>query len=664
VRGLAKTAAPVLVLLGVTLLAPAAAAAVTVPRGFEVRPLASGLDQPVQVAWAPDGRMYIATKPGVVYYLDPGAASPQVLLDISSHVNSYHDRGLEGIAVDSDYANNHYLWLLYTWEPNSTPNDAAAKSSRLTRVTVSGGTASAETVVLGTSSTSPCPAPDNAVDCIPSDSNTHSVGTVRSAPDGTLWVGSGDGASYGGVDQLAFRTYDERSYAGKIVHVDRQGHGLTGHPFCPAAGGQPDDLTRVCAKVYAKGFRNPYRFTLRPGAGPIVGDVGWNSTEELDLISPGRNYGWPCYEGGAGTAYGAHTTGYSSDPGCAGAGGIYSLEGTSLAAAPPVYDWPHYQSSSIMGGPTLPAGNGYPAGYAGKIVFGDYSAGTISTYDPASGAVAPFAGSVHDVDLELAPDGNLVAVDIWTGEVDEIAYAPDSLSPVPAAGASPRGGDLPLEVHFDGSGSRDPGGGALTYSWDFGDGSTSTEMSPTHSYPTAGRITAWLTVTNGGGRSASAAVEVAPGDHFPTAHIASPSDGSSYTDGSTVHVTGTGTDPDPGAAPHLDWQVLLHQGAQVEAVGEWFDTTSFDWTTLSGLGSGAWYEIRLTATDPRGLSDTASVAIHPQPGPLSLDSSPPGAPPGVAAQAALAGSQVGRHFSRRRHGHRRVRARVRHRRGG
>ena len=66
------------------------------------------------------------------------------------------------------------------------------------------------------------------------------------------------------------------------MHVDRNGHGLPGHPFCPAE----NDLTKVCTKLYAKGLRNPFRFTLRPAPlGPVVGDVGWETWEEIDLVA-------------------------------------------------------------------------------------------------------------------------------------------------------------------------------------------------------------------------------------------------------------------------------------------------------------------------------------------------------------------------------------------
>ena len=65
---------------------------------------------------------------------------------------------------------------------------------------------------------------------------------------------------YNVVDPRALRTYDEQSLRGKILHVDRNGHGLPGHPFCPA---RPTS-TQVCTKLCAKGFRNPFRFPLRP----------------------------------------------------------------------------------------------------------------------------------------------------------------------------------------------------------------------------------------------------------------------------------------------------------------------------------------------------------------------------------------------------------------
>jgi Concanavalin A-like lectin/glucanases superfamily/Glucose / Sorbosone dehydrogenase len=146
-----------------------------------------------------------------------------------------------------------------------------------------------ETPILGTRVSGPCPAPANTVEAIPVDHSEHTIGTVRSAPDGTLWIGSGDGANSAIVDPKALRTYNEQSLSGKIMHVDRNGLGLGSHPFCSS----DTDLTHVCTKLFAKGLRNPYRFTLRPGGGGLaLGDVGWNTYEEFELVPPvgGANY--------------------------------------------------------------------------------------------------------------------------------------------------------------------------------------------------------------------------------------------------------------------------------------------------------------------------------------------------------------------------------------
>ncbi len=230
-----RRAAAVLAIAGFALLLGiSSATAATLPTGFEERTVVSGLTAPSAVAWAPDGRMFVAEKGGKVRVVTAaGALVSKPLIDISSEVHTSGDRGLLGLAVDSSFASNKYLYLLYTYD-TSASHATGPKSSRLTRFTVStDNTWSEKTVLLGTHPTQPCPAPSNTLDCIASDSDSHSIGTVRSALDGTLWVGAGDGANYGGVDELALRAHNEQSLNGKLIHIDRNGNGLLGHPFCP-----------------------------------------------------------------------------------------------------------------------------------------------------------------------------------------------------------------------------------------------------------------------------------------------------------------------------------------------------------------------------------------------------------------------------------------------
>ena len=209
------------------------AGAVSYPGGFEEQAIATGLSRPTTMAWAPDGRMFVAEKDGVLKVVPPGRTTATVVKDYSTRVNHYSDRGLLGLAIDSAFASNGYLYLLYTYDLNAigTQDSSSPMVSQLMRVQVDADNQVAdEEVILGTDISGPCPTPSSfdAPDCIPADGTSHSIGTVRSAPDGTLWVGNGDGADYGGVDLLALRTYNENSMAGKLMHIDRNGRA------CPA----------------------------------------------------------------------------------------------------------------------------------------------------------------------------------------------------------------------------------------------------------------------------------------------------------------------------------------------------------------------------------------------------------------------------------------------
>ncbi len=401
----------VLTIAAIWLLAVSPARAAMLPSGFSERVIAQGLDAPTSVDWAPDGRMFVAEQAGLVRVLDAdGALLPDPLLDIRDEVNDFGDRGLVGLAVDSDFSTNGYLYLLYARELDPlNPDSGAEMASRLTRVSVKPDNTlenegDPETVILGTQSDQPCPTPDDdAVDCIPAF-KYHVVGTVRSDPgDGTLWVGSGNSHENNIVDEPAYRPQDDASYAGKILHVDRDGHGLPGHPFCPA----DDELTHVCTKIYAKGFRNPFRFTLRPGKGPVVGDVGNADSEEVDLVKEGRNYGWPCYEGPVRYAL------FEYEAGCQS---VYANEGTPDEAAPPAWSYDHSAGcSAVIGGPVY-EGDAYPASYSGKLFVGDWCQGWIKLLTLAGGGevteVEEFATDVRPVDLALTPEGRLAYVDI------------------------------------------------------------------------------------------------------------------------------------------------------------------------------------------------------------------------------------------------------------
>jgi glucose/arabinose dehydrogenase/PKD repeat protein len=631
-RGLATTAA---LAIGCAWPAAGNAAAATLPAGFEETDIVAGLTQPMSVAFAPDGRTFVVEKEGVLKVAAPGSSVATAIYDISAQVNSSGDRGLVGLALDADFASNRFVYLLYTYDPYVTQDSTAEAVSRLTRIKVNAaGQVSDPVTLLGSVTTAPCPAPANDLDCIPSDGSTHSVGTVHAAPDGTLWVGHGDGADFGGVDQRAFRTYDERTAAGKILHIDRNGNGLPGHAFCPA----DDDLTHVCTKVWAAGFRNPFRFTLLPEGGLAIGDVGWFQREELSLArQAGRSFGWPCYEGRI------RTPNYEVDPKCTAR---YAQEGTSAAQTPPDYDYGHTDvSNAAMAGPVY-RGDLYPAGYFDSLFLADYGGRWVRRFQRDAdgdlvGAPIGFASDWNGTELDVHPSGDLVYVDPGdfspgTGSIKRIAYSPGNGRPTAAATADPESGDSPLEVQFSSTGSSDPDGDPLSYTWDFGDGSPpSTVRHPEHTFAADGTYVATLTVDDGRGKTDTDTVRIDVGNRPPDPQIVAPVDESTYRGGAIVQLQGTAADPGAAAAPELDWTVRLrHRDHLHPAASPSGPSASF--VTATDHDADSHYEVTLTATDSSGLAVSETIQLRPETARVALGSSPPGVPLTYAGQTMTA----------------------------
>ena len=222
-----------------------------------------------------------------------------------------------GLAVDSQFASNPYLYLLYTYDLGQARHarqlepDGLAAPARADQHGQPGNRR--ETVLLGTYTERPLPdaLEHGRLRAIRRASRTRSAPCAR-RPDGTLWVGNGDAAELQHRRPAApFAPTTSAGMAGKLMHIDRNGHG----PARPSASARPNsNLAHVCTKLHAKGFRNPFRFALRPGGGITLGRRG---LEQPRGDRPGRrpaaqSYGWPCYEGTI------QTPGYRDRAECAG----------------------------------------------------------------------------------------------------------------------------------------------------------------------------------------------------------------------------------------------------------------------------------------------------------------------------------------------------------
>ncbi len=593
--------------------------ALALPSGFTEDVLASGLSFPTAFVSLPDGRILIAEKAGVVRVYKSGALLGTPFLDIQDRVNAFHDRGLLGLTIDPNFARNGFIYLLYTYE-NDAGDYEGPKTGRLARYTAVGDTASpsSEAVLLGTTVGRSCNDFPPGTDCIPSDSPSHSVGNVKFAPDGSLFVTLGDGSRYIRVERDALRAQDLDSLAGKVLRITPGGQGRSTNPFWNG------DASANRSKVWSLGLRNPFRFNLRPGSGiPYLGDVGWSTYEEINVATAGANFGWPCYEGPE------QQGGYAPQPECQA---LYALGPSAVKM--PLYDWPHAGGSASAIGGVFYTGTAYPDAYQGAFFFGDYSKGWLRylRVDDADNLleVSDFANELSGlVALELGPDTHLYYLDIVQGELRRIRYTGANSPPTAVASATPTNGSAPLSVRFSSAGSSDAEGDSLSYAWDFGDGSpTTAEPEPLHTYSENGTYTARLTVTDARGGSSSAVVAISVGNHAPTATIHAPLPSLLFKVGDGIAFSGSATDPEDGSIPdtRLAWTVILHHcpGGECHPHPYLSRTGAAGSFTVPDHGDEFFLELQLTATDANGLSDTKSVTIHPQTVVLTLDTSPPG----------------------------------------
>lgn len=646
------------------------------PPDFVGEPIITGnfvLDQPTSVTWSADGRMFIAQKEGTVKVWQNGSILPDYFIDIKDEVANSSDRGLLAIQLDPDFLGSRpYMYMFYVYDPPGVapdPNEGA-RVSRLVRVTAdvnqnrNVAVPGSEIVLLGKNSIREnigneniytdydhpsCQTGDYTsefiLDCIPADSNTHAGAGLEFAPDGTLFVTVGDGGGFGGVDPRALRSQNLNSLAGKILRINPDtGEGFPSNPFYNG------DVTSTQSKIYNYGMRNPFRFTLKPDPTntdepykPYVGDVGDGTWEELNA-GRGKNFGWPCFEGGSGVSL-EQPLYYFGD---ARTSAVCKAINKN-AVQPAMFAFQHYvplgapsgtiPQGSIIAGPVF-SGTAYPAEYRGALFFADYVHDWIHylKFDNIGNVTGVFtfatdlSTSGGPVQLSQGPDGNLyyLAYD-WNGAsgVFRIRYTAGANNAPTARLQADKvyGADNPLVVNFTGSGSTDPDGQNLTFSWAFGDGVTSSQPNPTHSYG-LGTYTATLTVTDPFGLSNSTSVRIDAGNTppVPSIVVTLPGGASKFKIGDLVTFSGSVTDAEDGAIPvsSYQWRGFLFHGTHVHP----------NIINNAGVNNGtivipqhddnSYYEVCLEAKDSKGLKGITCGDALPETVKYTFNTNPPG----------------------------------------
>jgi len=547
-----------------------AAAAPALTAGFVVVDLPSGQDELLtDFAWLPDGGWLTTGKNGRVARVAPSGEARTVA---ELPVVTTGDLGMVAVEVAPD-------GTVYT---GRTLDVDGQWTMRLSAWTLTASSLVDERVVLE----------------LPAGSDVHALTGVVPDPDGSLWVTIGDSADFRMMDPLALRALDTTTGYGKLLHVLPDGSGVPDNPFYdPAAAASWQ------SRVYASGFRSPFRLSLDPvTGGPILGDVGWQAWEEIDLVRPGAAYGWPCWEGEQ------PTPGYTDLPDCRG-----------VANSAPLWTYPHGPAGTSVTGGIVYTGTAYPPEYQGAYFFGDYASQRVYTlrHDDRGGLVRPpepeglGAGNGLPVAFAAAPDdGDVVWADIGGSVLKRLEYAPGNRPPTARATATVDAATR--TVTFDGSASSEWDGEPLTHRWDFGDGTSGEGVQVAHTYADPGPVTARLTVTDPGGAQASTTLTVVPANSPPMLDLAAPPPDRRYTPGDLVQAGATATDAEDGPLTMRWSEVLVHcsGGLCHEHPGESFEGPEYS-RPFADHGAGTRLVVTAIATDSAGVEVRASFEALP-----------------------------------------------------
>ncbi|MFC5219011.1 PQQ-dependent sugar dehydrogenase [Streptomyces coerulescens] len=655
-----------------------------VPEEFSEVTLAKGggeLGEPIAMEVLPDRSVLHTAREGKLRRTDKDG-NTTVIGSLSVYTND--EEGLQGVGIDPDFTSNRRIYLFYA--------PASENVNRLSMFTLKSDYTldmASEKKILDVAAT-------RGICChVGGDIDFDKDGNLYlSTGDDTNPFNTG----YAPIDERSGQqAYDaQRTSAntndlrGKILRIKVNADGSysipEGNLFAPGTA-------KTRPEIYAMGFRNPYRMNIDKQTGAIyVGDYGPDAggtdpnrgpggQVEFNRVTEPGNYGWPYCTGTNTLAetynewnFATNSTGPKFD--CANGPTNNSPNNTGLAKLPPAKpSWIRYGGDAgspkefgsggeaPMAGPVYrydadnPSTTKFPRSLDAHFFAGEFSRGWIKAVQLTStggvGEILSFKDSPNDnvnqvMDVEFGPDGALYVLDYGTGGTFQLNENSRLLrydyvgeggnhAPVAEAASDPTYGHAPLAVNFSSAGSKDVDGDPITYSWTFGDGATSTEANPSHTYTANGTYKATLTVRDSKGTTASDDVVIGVGNTPPTVTVSQPADGQLISFGDVIPFQSTATDAEDGSSPDCDRASMnnavrhdtppnthTHQLSTVNGCSGWitaedsnegdaarlfpvFDAT---YTDTKGLGGGQRVTTQLRKRQAEHYDDSSGIRAY------------------------------------------------------